>query len=119
MQQRQRRPDIFELHASVCRTLANPTRLKILALLGKKATNVGEMADTIGVSVPNISQHLALLKSHHLVVARKRGQSVSYSLVDRRIIQACAQIRSVLLDQMRMRGELAEGTDPRYVVTAE
>ncbi len=112
-----KRPDIFELHADVCRTLASATRLKILALLGKMEMSVGEMAETIGASLPNVSQHLAVLKSHHLVIARKEGQSVFYSLADRRIIQACAAIRSVLLDQMMMRGEVAQDTDPRYVVT--
>ncbi len=105
--------DIFELHANFCRTLANATRLKILALLGRKATTVGEIADAIGVPVPNISQHLAILKSQHLVAARKQGHSVYYSLVDRRIVQACAQIRSVLLDQMQARGEFAREADPR------
>lgn len=114
-----KRPDIFELHASLCGTLANPTRLKILALLGKKETSVGEMAAAIGASLANVSQHLAVLKSSHLVVARKQRQTVFYSLADRRIIQACSLIRSVLLDQMKLRGEVAEETDPRYVVTVE
>jgi ArsR family transcriptional regulator len=112
-------PDIFELHASLCRTLANATRLKILALLGRKDTCVGEIAESIGVSVSNASQHLAVLKSQHIVSARKRGQTVTYSLVDRRIVQACAQIRSVLLDQMKARGEVAQEADARYVVTIE
>lgn len=114
-----KRPDIFELHATVCGTLSNPTRLKILALLGKQETSVGEMASAIGVSLSNVSQHLAVLKSSHLVASRKQGQTVFYSLADRRIIQACALIRSVLLDQMKVRGVIAEETDPRYVVTVE
>lgn len=112
-----KKPDIFELHADVCKTLASGTRLKILALLGNGEMSVGELAETIGVSLPNVSQHLALLKAHHLVSARKEGQSVFYSLSDRRIIQACTAIRAVLLDQMKLRGEVAQDTDPKYVVT--
>ncbi len=111
--------DIFELHAAVCRTLANATRLKILALLGKREMSVGELADAIGASLSNISQHLALLRGQHLVAARKEGQTVFYSLADRRIIEACAQIRAVLLDQMKLRGEVAQETDPRYAITLE
>jgi len=111
--------DIFDLHATLCRTLANSTRLKILALLGKQERKVGELADIIGASPSNVSQHLAILSSHGLVLARKQAQTVFYSLADRRIIRACSLIRSVLLDQMKSRGEVARETDPRYVVTVD
>ena len=111
------RPDIFGLHAAVCGTLSNATRLKILALLAKQERSVGEMAGMIEVSSSNLSQHLAVLSAHHLVVARKQARTVFYSLADRRIIQACSLIRSVLLDQMRMRGQVARETDSNYVVT--
>jgi DNA-binding transcriptional ArsR family regulator len=50
------------------------------------------------------------------VQARKDGQTVYYSLSDRRIIQACTLIRSVLLDKMKERGQIAREIDPRYVV---
>ncbi len=119
MKSRIRRPDIFDLHANLCRTLAHPTRLKILALLGKRETSVGEMADIIGVSISNISQHLAVLRSHNLVDTRKRGQTVMYRLADRRVIQACGTIRAVLLEQMRIRGEVAQETDPRYMIVLD
>jgi ArsR family transcriptional regulator len=65
-----------------------------------------------------VSQHLSLLKAQSLVQTRKEGQTVHYSLSDRRIIQACTLIRSVLLDKMKERGQVARETDPRYVVTA-
>jgi ArsR family transcriptional regulator, virulence genes transcriptional regulator len=111
--------DIFDMHASICGTLANPTRLKILALLGRQERKVGELAEIIGVSPSNISQHLAILSSHGLVLARKQAQTVFYRLADRRIIRACSLIRSVLLDKMKGHGEAAQETDPRYVVTID
>jgi ArsR family transcriptional regulator, virulence genes transcriptional regulator len=113
-----KKTDIFELHADVCRTLANPKRLRVLALLAKAEMSVGELANVLEVPLSNVSQHLALLKAQGLVTARKAGQSVHYSLADRRIIQACTLIRSVLLDRMKERGQIAEKTDPRYVVVA-
>ena len=112
-------PDIFDMHAGVCGTLANPTRLKILALLAKQERKVGELAEIIGVSPSNVSQHLAILSSRGLVLARKQAQTVFYSLADERIIQACTLIRSVLLDKMKDHGEVARETDPRYVVTID
>ena len=110
--------DIFELHAELCKTLSNPKRLMILALLAKKEMSVGEIAEVISVPLSNVSQHLSLLKAQSLVQARKDGQTVHYSLSDRRIIQACTLIRSVLLDKMKERGQVAQEIDPRYVVAA-
>jgi hypothetical protein len=52
------------------------------------------------------------------VQTRKEGQTVNYSLADRRIIEACTLIRSVLLDKMKERGQVAKKIDPRYVVAA-
>jgi ArsR family transcriptional regulator len=110
--------DIFELHADLCKTLSNPKRLMILALLAKKEMSVGEIAEVISVPLSNVSQHLSLLKAQSLVQTRKDGQTVHYSLSDRRIIQACTLIRSVLLDKMKERGQIAQEIDPRYVVAA-
>ncbi len=108
--------DIFELHADLCKTLSNSKRLRILALLAKQELSVGEIAEVIAVPLSNVSQHLALLKAQNLVQTRKEGQTVYYNLADRRIIEACTLIRSVLLDNMKERGQVAQETDPRYVV---
>lgn len=104
--------DIFDLHADVCKTLANPKRLQILALLAKEEMSVGELAGVLDVPLSNVSQHLALLKAQGLVTSRRAGQTVHYSLADRRIIQACLLIRSVLLDRLKKRGQIAEEIDP-------
>jgi ArsR family transcriptional regulator len=110
--------NVFELHADLCKTLSNPKRLMILALLAKKEMSVGEIAEVLSVPLSNVSQHLSLLKAQGLVHARKEGQVVRYSLTDRRIIQACTLIRSVLLDRMKERGMVAQEVDPRYVLTS-
>ncbi len=110
--------DVFELHADLCKNLSNPKRLMILALLAKKEMSVGEIAEVIAVPLSNVSQHLSLLKAQSLVQTRKDGQTVHYSLSDRRIILACTLIRSVLLDKMKERGQIAREIDPRYVVAS-
>ena len=104
--------DIFELHADLCKTLSNPKRLMILALLAKKEMSVGEIAEVIAVPLSNVSQHLSLLKAQSLVRTRKDGQTVYYSLSDRRIIEACTLIRSVLLDKMKERGRSRRRSTP-------
>ncbi len=113
-----KRVDIFELHADVCKTIANPKRLKIIALLGRREMSVGELAEIIGISLPNVSQHLAILKAQGVVATRKRAQSVRYRLADRRIFRACTLTFAVLLERMKQRGLMARRVDPRYRVSA-
>jgi DNA-binding transcriptional ArsR family regulator len=109
--------DIFELHADLCKTLANSKRLKILALLGRREMSVGELAEVIGSPLSNMSQHLTVLKAQEVVQTRRDGQTIYCRLSDRRILKACTLIRSVLLDRMRAHGQIAQEVDPRYVLT--
>ncbi len=114
----QKKADIFQLHADLCKTLSNPKRLMILALLGKREMSVGEIAEVTAIPLSNVSQHLTLLKAQNIVLTRREGQTVFCTLADRRIIQACALIRSVLLDRMKERGQIAQEVDPRYVLSS-
>ena len=109
--------EIFKLHSDICKTLANPNRLMILALLSKKEMNVGEIVEAIGINLANVSQHLGALRSKNIIKFRKEGQMVFYSLVDKRLIEACNMIRLVLLDNMKKRGKIAKDFDPSNVIT--
>lgn len=112
-----KKADVFQLHADLCKTLSNPKRLMILALLGRREMSVGEIAEVMAVPLSNVSQHLSLLKAQNIVLTRRDGQTVLCKLADRRIIQACTLIRSVLLGRMKERGQIAQETDPRYILT--
>ncbi|MCK9996605.1 MAG: winged helix-turn-helix transcriptional regulator [Candidatus Krumholzibacteria bacterium] len=108
--------EIFEIHASYCRVLASPLRLAILACLDKKELSVGELAEIFGVPLSTISRHLSALKGRHLVLARKEGHKVFYSPADRRIVDACSLIRTVLIDGMKKRGEIAMEIKPDEII---
>ncbi|MDX2435519.1 MAG: metalloregulator ArsR/SmtB family transcription factor [Acidobacteriota bacterium] len=110
-----RNPELFHLHADFCKILANPTRLMIMAILAHGELNVGELANTCNTALPAVSQHLKILKNHHMVESRKEGQSVFYRATDPRLMEACTLIRTVLLDGMRKRGEIANMIDPAGV----
>ena len=99
--------EIFELHSEYCRVFSNPKRLMILALLNKREMSVGEIAECIGVPLATVSQHLSVLRTKHVVEARKEGQTVFYRPTDPRLMDACTLIRTVLLDGMKKRGEIA------------
>ncbi len=69
--------------AEFLRLMANENRLAILCALAEGPRSVGELADLLGVSQPNVSQHLAKLKSLQLVSARREGTSIRYSLASK------------------------------------
>jgi ubiquinone/menaquinone biosynthesis C-methylase UbiE len=66
-------PDIF-------RSLADPTRLRILALLRAMELSVGELAQVLGQSQPRVSRHVRILIEAGLAERRKEGSWVFLSL---------------------------------------
>ena len=101
--------DIFELHADFCKIIASPKRLMIVELLANKEMSVSEIAQALEVPHSNVSQHLRVMRSRHIVATRKDGQTVYYRLTHKRLPKVCAEIRSMLLDGMEMRGKKASG----------
>lgn len=62
------------------RVLGDPTRLKILELLGEGERTVGELVSAVGQSQPRVSTHLACLRHCGFVSTERRGKEVSYRL---------------------------------------
>lgn len=64
------------------KALADPTRLRILALLSDGECGVGDIADHLAVSQSAVSHQLRLLRSLDIVRYRKDGREVYYDLAD-------------------------------------
>ena len=62
--------------------LADPTRLRILALISEQECSVGDIADHLEVSQSAVSHQLRLLRSLDIVRYRKDGREVYYDLAD-------------------------------------
>ncbi len=88
--------------------MAHPKRLEILNLLRQEELSVGELAKRMGISLPNVSQHLAVLRDKGVVMTRREGVNVYYRVADPRIIQACNLMRDVLFEQLARSGQLVE-----------
>lgn len=99
-------PDIFDLHADVCKTLASPARLRIIAALSGGEKTVGEIVAAVGARKANVSQHLAVMRQKGIVQARRSGLNIYYRLTSPKVIQACELMREVLLEQMASRREI-------------
>jgi len=98
--------DIFDLHADICKTLASPARLRIIAALRDGEMAAGEIAKALGVRKTNVSQHLAVMRGKGIVHARRSGLNVFYRLTSPKVIQACELMREVLLEQIRAESAL-------------
>jgi DNA-binding transcriptional ArsR family regulator len=66
--------------AGIFQALANPTRIAIVELLRDEEASVSRVHKTLGIGQANASQHLAVLRGKNIVVARKEGNQVLYSL---------------------------------------
>ncbi len=95
--------NIFDVHADICKTLASPARLRIIAALREGELSVSDIVGAVGARKANVSQHLAVMRQRGIVQARRQGLNVYYRLTSPKIIQACELMREVLLEQMTRR----------------
>jgi DNA-binding transcriptional ArsR family regulator len=71
----------FRQQAQVLKALANESRLKIIDRLSRGECSVGELTDLVGSDRSTISKHLALLRAHGIVLDRREGNVVYYTLL--------------------------------------
>jgi ArsR family transcriptional regulator len=87
------RRQLVELYAQVCRSLSDPKRLLIIEALRDGPMTVGELADELSLSQPNVSQHLAILRERRIVTADRDGTRVRYELNGHRVLAAIDLLR--------------------------
>lgn len=72
--------------------LADPTRRQILRLLGDKELSAGEVANEFEMSWPSVSRHLGVLRTAALIVSRREGSNIVYSLNSDSLEQLATQV---------------------------
>ena len=70
----------FRIRAEVVKAMAHPTRLFIMNRLAEKSHCVNELHDMLDADLSTVSKHLTVLRKAGIVVARKEGTQVYYSL---------------------------------------
>ena len=75
-----RRNNAFALHL-LFRALADPTRLRLLNLIGEREICVCYLVEILGISQPKISRHLAYLRRAGIALTRRQGRWIHYRLV--------------------------------------
>lgn len=90
----------YERQAQLCGVLADPKRLRLLGALRHGERSVGELADLLQASYPNVSQHLNGMRDAGVVLTRKEGTSVFYRLAYPRLMDACDIVSEILRAQL-------------------
>lgn len=86
---------LFEQLARVARALASATRLELLDYLAQGERTVDALARISGLSVANTSKHLQQLRQAGLVLARKDGLHVYYSMSGDDVVDAVGSLRAL------------------------
>ncbi|MEO6349519.1 MAG: metalloregulator ArsR/SmtB family transcription factor [Candidatus Limnocylindrales bacterium] len=81
--------------AAVARALSDPKRLCVLETLAGGERSVSDLSREVRCQVPNMSQHLLVLRSAGLVSARREGTTVYYRLADPRVIEAYRLLQDI------------------------
>ena len=93
-------PNIFEMHAEICKVFTSSKRLEIINALRDGEKSVSELVDLLNIRQANLSQHLAILREKGVVTMRKEGQNIFYEVANPKILQACDLMREVLLEKL-------------------
>lgn len=110
--------EITNLQAEVLKVLASPRRLEILHRLAEGPMEVGRLAAELGVSQPNVSQHLAVMRATGIVEADRDGREVRYLLIDPDVIAACDLMRGVLERRLDRLARLADSARLNNLLTS-
>ena len=96
--------------ASIFQALSHPTRIAILEVLRDGELSAGTIQEKLGLEQANLSQHLAILRSHQIVVNRKEGNQVFYSLRNKVLLKVLDMMRQYfqanLSEAVQMLGEI-------------
>lgn len=102
---------LYEVKANLFKGLAHPVRVRVLEVLaGKADVSVTDLLRDTGLEASHLSQHLAVLRRHNLVVADRRASQVFYRL-------AYPQVADLLTISRALLVEVLEHTQQQLVST--
>jgi DNA-binding transcriptional ArsR family regulator len=89
-------PDLLrDRSAAVARALADAKRLCVVERLAAGERSVSDLSRDVGCQVPNMSQHLAVLRSAGIVASRREGNTVFYRLADPNVLEVYRLLQKV------------------------
>jgi ArsR family transcriptional regulator len=81
--------------AAIAKALADAKRLCVLERLADGERSVSDLSRDVGCQVPNMSQHLAVLRAAGIVASRREGSTVFYRLADPKVLDVYRLLQQV------------------------
>ncbi len=100
--------EIDLLHAEVCGALADSKRIALLYAMRDGEVTVTQLGEALNLPQATVSRHLKILRDRGMVIARREGMNVYYSVSNKKILRALDLLREVLSEHLAQRGALAE-----------
>src|SRR5579864_9587037 len=92
--------ELRRFKAEIFQALAHPTRIAIVELLRNGEMSAGQLIEQLGLEQANASQHFAVLRGKQVVVNRKEGNQVFYSLRDPVLIEVLDILKRYFYSQL-------------------
>lgn len=94
---------LYEIKANLFKALAHPARIRTLEILSASdhPTPVSEILAATDIEPTLLSQHLAVLKRHHVVSSRRVANAVYYELAHPKISELLLIARAFLADNLQ------------------
>ena len=89
---------LFARFAAVAKAMAHAHRLELLEQLAQGERNVEVLAQRVGLTIANASQHLQQMLGAGMLAARRDGKFVYYRVSDPRVRQLLVLARGVIAD---------------------
>ena len=89
-----------QFKAEVFQALGHPTRVAIVEYLRNGEISVGQLCENLGIEQANASQHLAVLRTKHIVESRKEGNQIFYRLRNPVVGDMLEMMRKYFFDHM-------------------
>ncbi|OGN91761.1 MAG: hypothetical protein A2Z70_02905 [Chloroflexi bacterium RBG_13_48_17] len=93
----------------MCQVFSHPKRLEAINVLRDGEMTVSELAQRLGLTVGNLSQHLSMMKERHILLSRKEGNMVYYRIMNPKLIRCFDMMREMLFEQIRQDAALIDG----------
>ena len=92
--------ELRQFKAEIFQALGHPTRIAIVEKLRKGELPAGRLIEELGLEQANASQHFAVLRRKQIVVSRKEGNQVYYSLRDPVLIEVLDVLKRYFHSQL-------------------
>lgn len=103
---------LYQAKAEFFKTLGHPARIRILELLAERDHAVHELLEHIDIEPSNLSQQLAVLRRTSMVVSRRHGSEVVYSVSVPEVRDLLLAARRILSGIISTQGELEAELTP-------